>query len=102
MLALEGTRSRYEHIDKLPRIYPAVEYSRTKEGERRMKHYNGLVQLEVNKLSGRYEVEFVKRQAELLPQTFAARTSLRLYGQPRLQEQARGGTLFGAFLPDKY
>ena len=70
--ALEGTRSRYEHIDKLPRIYPAVEYSRTKEGERRMKLYNGLVQLEVNKLSGRYEVEFVKRQAELLPQTFAA------------------------------
>ncbi len=69
--ALEGTHTRYEHIDKLPRIYPAVEYSRTKEGERRMKHYNGLVQLEVNKLSGRYEVEFVKRQAALLPQTFA-------------------------------
>ena len=70
--ALEGTYSRYEHIDKLPRMYPAVEYTRTKEGERRMKQYNGLVQLEVNKLSGRYEVELVKRQAELLPQTFAA------------------------------
>nr|WP_302830264.1 BT4734/BF3469 family protein [uncultured Bacteroides sp.] len=69
---LEGTLSRYEHIDKLPHVYPAVEYSRTKEGERRMKQYNGLVQLEVNKLSGRYEVEYVKRQAELLPQTFAA------------------------------
>lgn len=70
--ALEGTHSRYEHIDKLPRMYPAVEYTRTKEGERRMKQYNGLVQLEVNKLSGRYEVELVKRQVELLPQTFAA------------------------------
>lgn len=70
--ALEGTRSRYEHIEKLPRMYPAVEYTRTREGERRMKQYNGLVQLEVNKLSGHYEVELVKRQAELLPQTFAA------------------------------
>lgn len=48
---LEGTCAQYEHIDKLPRIYPAVEYSRTQEGERRMKNYNGLVQLEVNRLS---------------------------------------------------
>lgn len=70
--ALEGTLSHYEHIDKLPRVYPAVEYGRTREGERKMKRYNGLVQIEVNKLSGPYEVEFVKRQAELLPQTFAA------------------------------
>lgn len=70
--SLEGTYARYEHIDKLPRLYPAVEYARGKDGERRMKRYNGLVQIEVNKLSGPYEVEFVKRQAELLPQTFAA------------------------------
>ena len=70
--ALEGTHSQYEHIDKLPRIYPAVEYTRTKEGERRMKQYNGLVQLEVNKLAGMAEVEYVKQQAALLPQTFAA------------------------------
>ena len=33
---LEGTCAQYEHIDKLPRIYPAVEYSRTQEGERLM------------------------------------------------------------------
>ena len=70
--ALEVARARYEHIDRLPRLYPAVEYMRPKDGERRMKQYNGLVQLEVNKLSGHYEVELVKRQAELLPQTFAA------------------------------
>lgn len=70
--ALEGTYAQYEHIDKLPRLYPAVEYTRTKNGERQMKRYNGLVQIEVNKLSGRHEVEFVKQQAELLPQTFAA------------------------------
>ena len=38
---LEGTCAQYEHIDKLPRIYPAVEYSRTQEGERWMKNYNG-------------------------------------------------------------
>ena len=69
---LEGTHSRYDHIDKLPRLYPAVEYTRTKDGERRMKQYNGLVQLEINKLSGCYEAELVKQQAELLPQTFAA------------------------------
>lgn len=69
---LEGTNARYGRIDKLPRIYPAVEYTRTKEGERRMKRYNGLVQIEVNKLAGLSEVEFVKRQAALLPQTFAA------------------------------
>lgn len=70
--ALEGTDAQYEHIDKLPRLYPAVEYTHTKNGERKMKHYNGLVQIEVNKLSGQHEVEFVKQQAELLPQTFAA------------------------------
>lgn len=45
---LEGTYARYEHIDKLPYIYSAVEYTRTKEGERKMKQYNGLVQLEVS------------------------------------------------------
>ena len=67
-----GTCAQYEHIDKLPRIYPAVEYSRTQEGERRMKNYNGLVQLEVNRLSGIAEAEYVKQQAALLPQTFAA------------------------------
>lgn len=69
---LEGTYGGYEQIDKLPRIYSAVEYARTKEGERKMKNYNGLVQLEVNRLSGPEEVELVKRQAALLPQTFAA------------------------------
>ena len=69
---LEGTYARYEHIDKLPYIYSAVEYTRTKEGERKMKQYNGLVQLEVSRLAGGSEAEFVKRQAALLPQTFAA------------------------------
>ena len=69
---LEGTYGQYEHIDKLPCIYSAVEYTRTKEGERKMKRYNGLVQLEVKHLAGLSEMEYVKRQAALLPQTFAA------------------------------
>ena len=50
---MEGTYGQYEHIDKLPYIYSAVEYTRTKDGERRMKQYNGLVQLEVKHLAGR-------------------------------------------------
>ena len=37
-----------------------------------MKHYNGLVQLDVNRLADLYEVEYVKRQVAQLPQTFAA------------------------------
>lgn len=69
---LEGTHSSYEHIDKLPRICPAAEYTRTHEGETQLKTYNGLVQIEVNHLTGITEVELVKRQAALLPQTFAA------------------------------
>ena len=69
---MEGSYGHYEHIDKLPYIYSAVEYTRTKDGERKMKQYNGLVQLEVKHLAGLSEIEFVKRQAALLPQTFAA------------------------------
>lgn len=69
---LEGTQARYEHIDKLPRIYPSMEYTRTKGGECRMKNYNGLIQLEVNRLASYAEAELVKQQAALLPQTFAA------------------------------
>ena len=69
---LTGSSAHYAHIDKLPRVYPAVEYTRKQNGEKRMKHYNGLVQLEVNRLADQYEVEYVKRQVAQLPQTFAA------------------------------
>lgn len=65
---LQGSDARYMYIDKLPRVHPAVECRRNGQ----MKRYNGLVQLEVNRLADRYEVEEVKRQASLLPQTFAA------------------------------
>lgn len=69
---LEGSYGHYEHIDKLPSIYPAVVYTRTKDGERKMKQYNGLVQLEVKHLANLSEMEFVKRQVALLPQTYSA------------------------------
>ena len=62
----------YESVDRLPRICPAMEYGRTREGERRMKRYNGIVLLEAGGLSGLSEVEQVKEQAALLPQTYAA------------------------------
>lgn len=35
-------RGHYEHIDKLPRIYPAVEYGRSRDGGRKLKRYNGI------------------------------------------------------------
>lgn len=62
---LKGTNARYEHIDRLPRLYPAVEMTRTKAGEHRIKTYNGLVLLEVNNLAGVAEAELVKQQAAL-------------------------------------
>ena len=67
-----GSGGTYGHIDKLPRICPATEYGRHREGERRMKRYNGIVLLEVGGLSGMSEAELVKEQAALLPQTYAA------------------------------
>lgn len=69
---IAGTHSHYQYIDKLPRICPAAEYAHTKEGELHLKNYNGLVQIEINTLANAVEVELVKRQVALLPQTFAA------------------------------
>ena len=69
-------RGHYEHIDKLPRIYPSIEYGRSRDGSRKMKHYNGVVMLEVNDLAGLSEVELVKEQARLLPQTWAEITGI--------------------------
>ena len=31
---LAGSSARYVHIDKLPRVYPAVEYTRKQKGEK--------------------------------------------------------------------
>lgn len=74
MLSYAGKEDRgsYEYIDRLPRVYPAVELGRTREGERKLKCYNGIVMLDVQHLSGSSEVELVKERAALLPQTCAA------------------------------
>ena len=67
--SLQGTNGRFMHMDKIPRIYPVAEFS----GENwKFKRYNGIVLVEVNRLSGWAEAEFVKSKAALLPQTFAA------------------------------
>ncbi len=74
MLNLRDNRSlgQYIYIDKLPRVCPAIEYGRTKAGERTIKAYNGIVLLDINGLANDGEVELVKEQARKLPQTFAA------------------------------
>ena len=69
---LEGSRAHFVHIDQIPRVYPAVTYRRTEGNGRQFKEYNGLVQIEVNRLSGWAELEYIKSQAALLPQTMAA------------------------------
>lgn len=55
-------------IDSLPKVMPAVEYGRNRQGGY-LKAYNGLVELTVGPLAGRSEVELVKRRAWELPQT---------------------------------
>lgn len=70
----EQVRGKYQYIERLPRVCPGVELGRTPEGERKMRHYNGVVLLEVRQLAGPSEVELVKEQAALLPQTLAAMT----------------------------
>ena len=61
----------YEHIDRPPHICPALEYGRAHEGKQRVKRCNSIVLLEVRNLSGLSEVEPVKEQVSLLPQTYA-------------------------------
>ena len=70
--SLQGTGNRFVHLDKIPRIYPVAEFRRLPDGSWKFKRYNGIVLVEVNRLSGWAEAEYVKSKAALLPQTFAA------------------------------
>ena len=70
--SLQGTKERFTYLNKIPRIYPVAEYQRTADSSWKFKQYNGIVLIEVNRLSGQAEAEFVKSKAALLPQTFAA------------------------------
>lgn len=65
-------RGSYEYIDKLPHVCPSIEYKRQVSGERAWKHYNGIVMIEVNQLANSAEVQMIKQQAALLPQTWMA------------------------------
>ena len=69
---LQGSNKHFIHLDKIPRIYPVAEFHRMPDGSWDLKQYNGIVLVEVNRLSGWAEAEFVKSKAALLPQTFAA------------------------------
>lgn len=60
-----------EQARKLPKIIPAAVFGRV-NGVKRMKVYNGVVELTVGPLTGKSEVEMVKRKAAELPQTMLA------------------------------
>lgn len=62
---------RCSGIDKLPKIIPAAVFGRA-GGVKRMKSYNGIVELSVGPLAGKAEVDLVKRKAAELPQTKVA------------------------------
>ena len=70
--SLQGSDDRFIHLDKIPRIYPVAEFRKTAESGWKLKRYNGIVLVEVNRLSGLAEAEYVKSQAALIPQTYAA------------------------------
>ena len=56
---------------KLPRVIPAAAFGRV-NGVKRMKTYNGIVELTIGPLAGKTEVEIVKQKAAELPQTMLA------------------------------
>ncbi len=70
--SLQGSDGRFVNLDKIPRIYPVAEFRRMADGIWKFKRYNGIVLVEVNRLSGLAEAEYVKQKAALLPQTYAA------------------------------
>ena len=57
--------------NKLPRVIPAAAFGRV-NGVKRMKTYNGIVELTIGPLAGKTEVEIVKQKAAELPQTMLA------------------------------
>lgn len=69
---LRGRKSHYEYIDRLPRVCPSLERQRKGTDGKEVLRYNGIVLLEVNRLTGRGEAERVKAKARLFPQTLAA------------------------------
>ena len=63
--------SKLEAVQKLPKVIPAANFRKTTNGAQ-MTGYNGIVQIEVNHLANRTEVNRIKQEAAELTQTFAA------------------------------
>lgn len=62
---------KIDNVQKVAKIIPAANFRKTANGAQ-MTEYNGLVQLEVNNLANRSEVNLVKQEAAELSQTFTA------------------------------
>lgn len=63
--------SKLEESQKLAKVIPAATFRKTANGIQ-ISEYNGLVQIEVNHLANRMEVNRVKQEAAELSQTFVA------------------------------
>ena len=63
--------STLEEAQRLTKVIPAANFRKTANGAQ-MTEYNGIVQIEVNHLANRTEVNRVKQEAAELTQTFAA------------------------------
>lgn len=65
---------QFWNMHRLPRIYPAAELGKNRDGGYSMKRFNGIVLLDVNHLTKKEEVQLVKQRAGCLPTTMAAFT----------------------------
>lgn len=70
-LRLEN-EGRWIWIDRIPTVCPVSEYYRKANGQHAFRTYNGISILEIKGLNNRMEVEKVKKQASLFPQTLCA------------------------------
>ena len=73
MLAYTLPGVKNDFVQKIPKLQPAVVFAQ-REGVKVMRAYNGIVMLEVNRLSGKTEVDEVKERVKELPQTYVAMT----------------------------
>lgn len=63
--------SKLDDVKKLTKVVPAATFRKTVNGIQ-MTGYNGIIQIEVNHLANRMEVNRVKQEAAELSHTFAA------------------------------
>ncbi len=63
---------RFYNMHKLPRIYPAIELGKDNGDGFRMKHFNGIVLLDINNIRKKEVINQVKLLAQCMPMTLAA------------------------------